>query len=95
MFRNFLCKQGEIDLILLDPRNGQTSLVFVEVRYRHNQHYGGGLESITYAKQNKLRHSAEVFLLQQGSPDVPCRFDVISVSGPLNKTKIEWIENAF
>ena len=49
--RNFGCKTGEIDLILQD--NGQ--LVFVEVRFRKNQLFGGAAASVTPAKQKKLQ----------------------------------------
>ena len=39
--RNYRLKMGEIDLIMLD---GDT-LVFVEVRFRKNQRYGGALQA--------------------------------------------------
>ena len=95
LHRNFLCKVGEIDLIASDHRYKEVSIVFVEVRYRRNQSYGGGLASITLKKQEKLRRSAQTFLLQQHSSDIPCRFDVISVSGRPKQPDIHWIENAF
>ena len=93
--RNFLCKAGEIDLIVLDRKKNEPTLVFVEVRYRSKQTFGGGLESITASKQAKLRRSAHMFLLQEGTPQIACRFDVISVSGVAKNPKINWIENAF
>ena len=37
ILRNYQCKVGEIDLIMRD----QKTLVFVEVRYRRSNHYGG------------------------------------------------------
>lgn len=87
--RNFLCKGGEIDLIMKD----QDYLVFIEVRYRENNEFGGALESITVGKQRKLRRAAEFYLLQQfGNTPPPCRFDVVGIEG---KNKLEWIKNAF
>ena len=94
--RNFNCRQGEIDIIMLDNK----TLVFVEVRFRKNNNFGGGLESITTAKQNKLRRTAELYL-QQNSQYQNARFDVVSMSktSQANSDKTEytfdWIENAF
>ena len=50
--RNYRGKRGEIDIIMQD----KDSLVFVEVRYRKNNLFGGALASITPKKQKQ--HSA-------------------------------------
>ena len=87
--RNFLCKGGEIDLIMKD----QEYLVFIEVRYRENNEFGGALGSITAGKQRKLRRAAEFYLLQQFSNTPPlCRFDVIGIE---RQDELEWVKNAF
>ncbi len=87
--RNFLCKRGEIDLIMKD----QGYLVFIEVRYRETQEFGGALASITAGKQKKLRRAAEYYLLQHfGNTPPPCRFDVVGIEG---QDEIMWIKNAF
>ncbi len=93
---NFSCRHGEIDLIMLD----KSMLIFVEVRFRKNDHFGGGLESITVAKQHKLRKTAELFL-QQNTRYKNARFDVVSMSKN-NQTShhkqsynFDWITNAF
>mgnify|MGYP000488701769 FL=1 len=87
--RNFLCKRGEIDLIMKD----QDYLVFVEVRYRETQEFGGALASITAGKQKKLRRAAEYYLLKHfGNTPPPCRFDVVGIEG---QDEIMWIKNAF
>ena len=94
--RNFSCRLGEIDIILTD----QETLVFVEVRFRQNNSFGGGLESITRAKQQKLRKTAELYLLQNKQYNY-ARFDVVSmsISTQTNTQKQEytfdWIKNAF
>ena len=93
---NFQCRHGEIDLIMLDKK----TLVFVEVRFRKNDHFGGGLESITTSKQNKLRKTAELYL-QKHSQYENARFDVVSMSrNNQNNSQIQpytfnWIVNAF
>lgn len=94
--KNFNCRLGEIDLIMTDKK----VLVFVEVRFRKNSNFGSGLESITPAKQNKLRRAAELFL-QQNSRYKNARFDVVSMSKNNQTTAdkqiytYDWITNAF
>jgi len=94
--KNFHCRHGEIDIIMLDEK----MLVFVEVRYRKNNNFGGGLESITAAKQLKLRKSAELYL-QKHQRYKNARFDVVSMSKNnqtsenQQKYTFEWITNAF
>lgn len=92
--RNFLCKGGEIDLIMRDPSiQGEDYLVFIEVRYRESNEFGGALASITAGKQKKLRRAAEYYLLQNfGNSPPPCRFDVVGIEG---QNEIMWIKNAF
>ena len=94
--QNFRCRQGEIDLIMLD----KSMLVFVEVRLRNNNTFGGGLESVTPAKQNRLRRTAELYL-QQNVRYKNARFDVVSMTKN-NQTNdnsqqysFDWISNAF
>lgn len=84
--RNFRCRSGEIDLIM---RDGE-SLVFVEVRYRRNARFGAGAETVDRRKQARLVAAAQTYLHRNGS-SVPCRFDVVSVTGP----RLEWIPDAF
>ena len=51
---------GEVDLILRD-RDG--TLVFVEVRARRSDRYGGAAASVDLAKQRRLVFAARCFLL--------------------------------
>lgn len=70
-------------------RQGDT-LVFVEVRSRRGTRYGGAAASIDARKQEKLRRTAEHYLLRYPSLP-PCRFDVVT----LQDSSIDWIVNAF
>jgi putative endonuclease len=72
--RNFLCKGGEIDLIMRDRQH----LVFVEVRKRSSAQFGGALASVTPRKQKRLIHAAQVYL-QSLKPQPACRFDVVAI----------------
>ncbi len=89
--QNYNCKMGEIDLIMLDS----DVYVFVEVRFRSSNDYGGGTASVDKHKQKKLIRTATYYLQQQALLDkVPCRFDVVSVTDD-KKTKFQWIKDAF
>ena len=70
-------------------------LIFVEVRYRRSNRYGGALASIDYDKQTKLRVTAEHYLQRMHvDPNQCCRFDVVLI-GPSVEAGCEWIKNAF
>lgn len=91
--RNYNCQFGELDLIC---QTKAQELVFVEVRFRKNQQFGGALTSVTKSKQQKLHRTATYYLSQlQHQP--PCRFDVIALTtGTEGQIIIEnWIQNAF
>lgn len=84
--RNYRCRFGEIDLILEDG----ATLVFVEVRRRSGNGFGGAIGSITPAKRARLIATAEHYLAQR-KPS-PCRFDAVLLQGA---EPIRWVKNAF
>lgn len=91
-WRNFHCRSGEIDLVMND---GDT-VVFVEVRYRRSQQYGGATGSVTRQKQLKIISAAGMLLSRKPSlARRPCRFDVVSVSGNQQNLHFNWVQNAF
>ena len=74
--RNARSRFGEIDVV---ARDGDT-LVFVEVRLRRSDRYGGAAASITPAKRAKLVAAAGRYLARL--PRAPaCRFDVVLLDG--------------
>lgn len=82
--RNFLCKGGEIDLVMQD----RASLVFVEVRTRASSQFGGALASVTPAKQRRMVVAAQVFL--QAYTRVPaCRFDLVCIQNG----ELDWLQD--
>mgnify|MGYP001394599308 FL=1 len=101
---NYRCKLGEIDLIMLEGK----TLVFVEVRFRKQDTFGGGAASVTLAKQRKLAQTASLYV-QRYHVQSACRFDVVDVSSheftrDANKSafnnihhnyQINWIRDAF
>jgi putative endonuclease len=80
--RNYICRGGEIDLILRDG----ASLVFVEVRERAGGGFGGAAASITATKQARIRLAAQHYLSRHGL-DLPCRFDAVLIQGG----RLEWL----
>lgn len=90
--QNFAYAGGELDLIM---QHGQ-QLVFIEVRYRKNQQFGGAAGSIDFRKIQKIRNTAALYLTKHYTRQAPaCRFDVIAMTGDLSKPEINWIRNAF
>jgi putative endonuclease len=89
--RNFRCRCGEIDLVMLD----RGTLVFVEVKYRRKSQHGEAAEQVTASKRRKLVDSALVFLSSRSQySSYPGRFDVVAISPGADKAVINWIVNA-
>lgn len=86
---------GELDLVMLDRDRGGEVLVFVEVRYRAGDDYGGGAASVDHGKRRKLLRAAQTFLVKNRRHDMPCRFDVVEASGDPAAPRLHWIRDAF
>ena len=82
--KNYSCRWGEIDLIMRE----RLALVFVEVRQRSSQHFGGAAASVTAAKQGRLWRTAQHYLQAYASPPA-CRFDLLAIDGQ----DIQWLKN--
>ena len=91
---NFRCRFGEIDLICEE----KGYLCFTEVKLRKSDGYGRAGEFVDFRKQNKLRMTAEYYLLKNPTHLQP-RFDVIEIYAPdgtqTKQPEITRIENAF
>lgn len=90
--RNYRCRGGEIDLVMLDGR----TLVLVEVRLRSSAKFGGAAASVGPKKQRRFAHAARHLMLTR--PDLralPVRFDVVALDGASGATRVEWIRDAF
>ncbi len=90
--QNYTCRVGEIDLIM----RHRDQLVFVEVRFRKQQSFGGASATVDSRKQGKLIRSAHTYLQEQRLGNrISCRFDVVAISPGNGKFDINWIRNAF
>ncbi len=86
--RNFRATGGEIDLIFAYKK----WLVFVEVKERASQAFGGPLAAVTKTKQQRVARAATQFI--KTHPQLTydeIRFDIICIL----PGKIEHIKNAF
>ena len=82
--RNVRSRRGEIDLVM---RDGGT-LVFVEVRQRSGDRFGGAAASIGPLKQARLWRAAQAFLARFPAPP-PCRFDAVCIDGE----RLQWLRH--
>lgn len=90
--QNFSSRYGEIDIIMRDS----DEWVFVEVRMRQSQAFGGGLESVTRSKQRKLINTAEYYMQKHYKTHFEsCRFDIIEIGGLLDEQQLNWVQDAF
>ncbi len=84
--------RGEIDIVARDDQ----TIVFVEVKTRRADAYGGAAAAVTWRKQRTIVRVAEAFLVRGRLTHLPCRFDVVSVQwrdGDAPRTEI--IRGAF
>lgn len=87
--QNYRCRAGEIDLIMQDGE----ILVFVEVRLRSNQDFGGAAASIDSRKRQRIIKTAQHYLATL--PRLPaCRFDALLLEDPQG-LHAQWLKNAF
>ena len=91
--RNYRCRLGESDLIMLDGN----MLVFVEVRYRYSANHGSAIATVDLRKQAKIRLAARHFLYSHKQFQAcNCRFDVLGIEAAANSGKnFCWIQSAF
>ncbi len=91
--RNFNCKTGEIDLVMVDTNR---AIVFVEVKTRADENFTPPQELITEAKKNKMYGTARYFIATHNIENRPYRFDVVTVVlGQTGRPQIEHYKKAF
>jgi putative endonuclease len=89
--RRYRTKFGEIDIIA--SIDGVT--VFVEVKARMGEQFGGGAEAITAWKQRRITQMAVDYLARHGLHDRPCRFDVVTIEMDGGQPRIQVYAHAF
>jgi putative endonuclease len=91
--RNYSCRFGEIDLIMLD----EDCLCFIEVKYRESMDFGGSAYALPVSKQRKLERSALDFISRnQKYRNHAMRFDALLIQANAGgDPSFNWISNAF
>lgn len=90
--RQYATRHGEVDLIM---REGEV-LVFVEVRFRRHDDFGGASASVDRHKQSRVAKAAMAFVgANPGLSRMPIRFDVVAGSGSPDAPELEWTRDAF
>jgi len=89
--QNYKKAGGEIDIIAKDGGY----IVFIEVKYRRGRKFGSGFDNVFGSGQHRrIIKAAKAYLLEKGSWEADCRFDVIEIFGH-EELELEHIENAF
>ncbi|OQW35436.1 MAG: hypothetical protein A4E19_01350 [Nitrospira sp. SG-bin1] len=90
--RNVRTSFGELDLVAED----HGVVVFVEVKGRATEAFGGALFAVDHRKRDRLARLAAQYLAQRHWSEKACRFDVVLVQGsPSDQGRIQHLENAF
>lgn len=89
--RNYRCRSGEVDLIVLDRK----VVVFVEVKTRSDRSFGSPFEAVEARKQKKMIGAAQYYLHEHKLHQRDARFDVVGISWQGGQPVLEHIENAF
>lgn len=85
---NYRSRYSEIDIVAKNKKE----LVFVEVKYRKNDVYGGSMYAVDRKKRRNISRCAGYYIYRERiSQDTPIRFDVIAMDG----NQITHIKNAF
>ncbi len=72
---NFVCKQGEIDVIAIDKKE----IVFIEVKTRVNRKFGYAIEAVDAQKQKHIKKATQYFIYKYNLQYCSIRFDIIEV----------------
>ena len=89
---NYRTRLGEIDLIADD----RGTLVFIEVKVRGTDVFGGPAMAITLAKQARIARLAQQYVSGRRLEERPCRFDAVLITGDdSNSQRIELVTAAF
>ena len=77
LIRNWRCRYGELDVIAAD--DASRTAVFVEVKTRTSDRFGGVAQAVTPQKVRRLRRLAGLWLAGQAGSWASVRIDVIGV----------------
>lgn len=76
--RNWRCRYGELDVVAADE--DAQMLVFVEVKTRTGEQFGGALAAVTPVKLRRLRRLAGLWLAGREERWAQLRIDVVAIT---------------
>ena len=86
--RNFMCRQGEIDIIALD----EDYIVFIEIKSRSSTEYGLPSEAVTERKIKHMLKAIQYYLCKRNLENENIRIDVIEMYANEEKFDINHIK---
>lgn len=91
--RNWRGPSGELDLVV--ERGGR--VVFVEVKTRSSELFGGAAGAFGRAKQTAVTRTAAAYLSRYNLWERPCRFDLVTVERTARPPwwRVRHVTNAF
>lgn len=95
--RNYRCRYGELDLVMLERRAPTPTLVVVEVRCRRGRALTQAALTVDKGKQQRLMRATLSFVASRVRySNCPVRFDVVGFDGdPAGRFSVAWIRDAF
>jgi putative endonuclease len=91
LVRGYRSRAGEIDIIA----RHRDEIVFVEVKARTGEAFGGGAAAVTPWKQRRIAQMAVDYLARHRLHDRPCRFDVVTIDVDEAPPRVVVYEHAF
>jgi putative endonuclease len=89
--RNWRCRYGELDIVAADITT--RTVIFVEVKTRTSDQFGGVEQAVTPDKVRRLRRLAGLWLAGQDGSWAAVRIDVIGVRiGRLREPEISHVQ---
>lgn len=95
--RNYITRYGEIDIVATEEDQGETYLVFVEVKTRTSDRFGNPEDAVTRSKRDHLMAAIDQFFQENPGLCNSWRIDVIAIRKFIqpNKPDIQHFQNVF
>jgi putative endonuclease len=90
--RRYQGRGGELDIVAFDG----PELVFVEVKMRTSHDFGEPWEFVDWQKQQRLRRTADEFIVRYDLGQYTFRFDIVSITAPVGgPSEVQLLRDAF